>query len=106
MVVLWVIVVAPLIYISACSYVSVKNSNAFDSINVGDTEESVIHALGVPSVREQSGKLFPRYASHECQHPCVERLRFENHLSFDIEAWSVELDENDLVIEKAHWMSP
>ncbi len=79
---------------------------AFDSIEIAATQESVIKYLGEPSVLERQGILFSRYASHGCNDPCVVRLWFENRLSLDTEAWSVELDKEDRVIKKYHWMSP
>lgn len=95
-----------MLYFSACTYVSAKKSAAFESVNAGDPEGVVIRALGEPSVREHPDVLFSRYASTACQEPCTERLWYENRLSFDIEAWSIELDSKRRVLDKTHWQSP
>lgn len=50
--------------------------------------------------------LFARYASQPCGGDCAERLWFENRLSLDTEAWSVELDKSGRVIKKSRWISP
>lgn len=93
--------------IGSCNWTSHSWTAALDAIQVGDAEASVIARFGTqPSVREKSGKLFARYASSPCRGECVERLWFENRLSLGIEAWSVELDKNRRVIDKAHWVSP
>ncbi|WP_228893676.1 hypothetical protein [Pseudoduganella aquatica] len=93
--------------IGACSYKSRVRNSAFDAVQVGDTEASVIARFGTqPSVREKPGALFARYASQPCGGECAERLWFENRLSLDTEAWSVELDKNSHVIKKSRWVSP
>lgn len=68
-----------------------RRANAFAIINTGDTREVVLARFGRPSHIERPGALFTRYASQQCQNPCVERLWFENRLTLDIEAWSVTL---------------
>ncbi|WLG47332.1 hypothetical protein [Pseudomonas sp. FP1740] len=103
---LWVLLLAITSYITSCIFISKQKSIAFEAINIGDTQGVVIGRLGMPSHVEKPSTLFTRYASHHCQHPCVERLWFENRLSFDIEAWSVELDEGGRVVKKAYWASP
>lgn len=93
--------------IGACSYKSHVRNSAFDAVQVDDTEASVIARFGTqPSVREKPDALFSRYASQPCGGACAERLWFENRLSFDTEAWSVELDKNSRVIKKSRWVSP
>lgn len=93
--------------IGACSLKSHSRNLAFDAIQTGDTEVNVIERFGTqPSVRESPGTLFARYASQPCVGQCVERLWFENRLSFDTEAWSVELDTNRRVLKKSRWVSP
>lgn len=93
--------------IGACSYKSHVRNSAFEAVNVGDTEENVISQFGSqPSVRETSNALFSRYASRPCSGECKERLWFENRLSFDTEAWSVEMDKNKRVVKKSRWTSP
>jgi len=93
-------------YLVACSGISASKARAFESIKPGDSRRTVVDALGAPDERELPEKLFSRYASKPCGSPCKERLWFENRLTLDIEAWSVELDQDDRVIHKAHWFSP
>ncbi len=94
-------------YGGACSVIANSRSGAFDAVQTGDKESAVISRFGTqPSVREQQGKLFARYATRPCSEPCVQRLWFENRLGFDTEAWSVELDRSGQVIKKVHWVSP
>lgn len=102
----WLLLLSPALYAATCSYISENKSAAFDLIKVGDTREMVIDKLGKPSHIEQPGILFSRYAIHQCNNPCVERLWFENPLVIGIEAWSVEIDKNDKVINNSHWVSP
>lgn len=99
-------VVLPAPYVSSCSYISSRKGKAFDAINVGDVEETVIQKMGSPAVREKPGTLFSRYASEPCREPCAERLWYENSLSLDIEAWSFELNAASQVIRKSRWISP
>jgi hypothetical protein len=79
---------------------------AFDATKLGDTYDDVVNRFGVPAVTDGEGKEFTRYASEPCKSPCEKRLWFENRLFFDMEAWSVSLDNNGKVIEKYHWASP
>jgi hypothetical protein len=83
-----------------------ESQEAFNSVKIGDTEDFVISLFGNPSVREGPMKLFARYASSNCQLPCVERLWFENRLALDIEAWSISLGRDGRIAEKYHWVSP
>jgi hypothetical protein len=93
--------------ISACSYRSHIRDLAFDAVQIGDTEASVIEHFGEqPSLREKPEAPFSRYASQRCDGKCSERLWFENRISLDTEAWSVEMDANHRVIKKARWISP
>lgn len=93
--------------IGACSYKSHVRNSAFAAVQIGDTEATVIARFGTqPSIREKPGTLFARYASQPCSGYCAERLWFENRLSIDTEAWSVELDNKGQVIKKSRWVSP
>lgn len=106
-VVLLVIGAAVASSIGMCSFKSHSRNSAFDAVQVGDTEATVIARFATqPSVRESPGALFARYASQPCGGVCAERLWFENRLSLDTEAWSVELDKNGRVIKKSRWVSP
>ena len=97
---------AVIFYVGICFFIATKREKAFDKVQVGNTESLVIDLLGEPSVREQQGVLFNRYATAPCLMPCVERLWFENRLALDVEAWSVELDQSRRVVNKYHWVSP
>ena len=105
-VLLWLLLISPVLYVTSCMFVSGQRTTAFDAINVGDTRDIVIGRFGLPSHVERPGVMFTRYASHQCQSLCDERLWFENRLSLDTEAWSVELDKGGRVIKKSHWASP
>jgi len=101
------VMVSLILYIGGCSLISGSRNKAFEAVQIGDTEVSVIARFGTPpSVREKPGALFARYASQPCMGACVERLWFENRLGLDIEAWSIELDRGSRVVHKAHWVSP
>ena len=103
---IWLMVSSPVLYGSTCTIFSKFKDNAFDIINVGDSQESVIKLLGNVYVHEKSDSLFPRYASNKCRNPCVERLWFENQFAVGVEAWSVELDSQNRVVNKTHWVLP
>jgi hypothetical protein len=49
------------LYLATCIYVRTKRQDAFDSVNIGDTADSVVARFGNPSVREGPEKLFSRY---------------------------------------------
>jgi hypothetical protein len=94
-------------YIGGCTLISSSRNKAFEAVQIGDTEANVVARFGAsPSVREKPGTLFARYVSQPCMGSCVERLWFENRLTFDAEAWSVELDQSARVVHKSHWVSP
>jgi hypothetical protein len=98
---------SPALYISTCSYISNSREKAFELVRVGDTQEAVINQFGVSYVQENAGaQPFLRYATTACQAPCNERWWFENRLSFDTSAWSVEFGSDKRVITKTQWASP
>lgn len=93
-------------YVGACSYIASSRSSAYDAVNVGDSKESVISLFKAePIVERADGEPFTRYASRRCAE-CTERLWFENRLTFDTRAWSVDIDGAGAVIGKAEWTSP
>ncbi len=96
----------PILFFSACSYISHKGNNAFDATLMGDSSASVVRKFGLPYVMQTRGNGFPRYTADMCEGQCAKRLWFENKVSFDIEAWSVDLDEKGHVVAKYHWVSP
>lgn len=105
--VLWMIFAAIIASTGTCSFKSYSQNHAFDEVQIGDTEAAVIARFGEkPSFSEQSNTHFLRYATQQCSGECVRRLWYENRLSFDTEAWSVELDKHNRVIKKSRWVSP
>jgi hypothetical protein len=100
------LVAAAVISVGSCSLQSRNRTRALDQISAGDTERHVIELLGKPDVREMPKRLFPRYATRGCISPCAVRLWWEWPVPLGIEAWSVELDASQRVIESAHWVSP
>lgn len=92
-------------YVGSCSFINNKRESAFNLISIGDTEDTVIDFMGAPSYRETDEKLFSRYANRKCN-KCSERLWFENRLSFDTKAWSVEVNKIRKVVKKDSWVSP
>jgi hypothetical protein len=94
-------------YISGCTYHASMNSSALKAVNIGDSYNSVVLKFGrKPSVTELQGRMFGRYANIGCLHPCAVRVWFENEYLPGIEAWSLELDLNQKVVKKTHWVSP
>ncbi len=92
---------SPVLYLSTCSYISHMSEQGFELIEVGDSEEIVVNKLGEPSLRENLGSQpFYRYASQGCLPPCIERWWYENRMSFDTEAWSVEYGSEKRIIKK------
>jgi hypothetical protein len=99
--------VAIAIFVGVCVFVSHTRNKAFDLVKVGDTESAVVTLFGAePSVRQRLGVSFARYAATSCSSPCVERLWFENRFLLDTEAWSIDVDQERRVLDKAHWVSP
>lgn len=101
------VVLVPILYVSTCSVISTRRAEGFAAVNFGDTKIQVLRALGTPSVLERAdGKYFSRYGAKACIAPCTERFWFENRMTLDSEAWSVEFDNSGRVIKKSHWVSP
>ena len=93
-------------YIAAAVYISNQRQNAFDAVKIGDDRERVLALFGSSFVSEQGNNAFVRYTSAKCVEPCRERLWFENRMTLDTEAWSVEFGDGHRVIEKTQWNSP
>ncbi|WP_445659116.1 hypothetical protein [Achromobacter sp. NCFB-sbj8-Ac1-l] len=99
--------VAALIGTAACGLRARTFNAAFDKLEPGDSEATVLQLFGAqPSVREAPGQPFFRYASDACKGACAARLWFENRLSLDTQAWSVEFDRDGRLIKKSRWISP
>lgn len=94
------------LYITSCFCIFSEKNKYFDKVLIGSSEQDVIRLLGQPSIIDGNAKGFFRYASEKCIAPCKARFWYENRLTFDIEAWSIEFDKNGRVINKAHWVSP
>lgn len=106
-IVLRMIAAAILATIGSCAYLSHSRNKAFHAVQIGASEESVIDLFGSePSVREKPSVLFGRYTGEPCEGSCAERLWFENRLTLDTKAWSIEIDQNRHVIKKSRWTSP
>jgi hypothetical protein len=105
-IIIWFFVATPIFYIATCSYISAGKSKAFELVNIGDPEESVVRVLGNPSVRETADTPFNRYIYNPCTGECRYRLWFENRLGLDAEAWLIELDNDKQVVRKSHLNSP
>lgn len=96
----------PILYFSSCVAISKIKMRSFEEVKIGDSESAVIDKLGTPGFRSADERAYTRYESSGCNDPCKERLWYENKLSLDIEAWSVDLDNDKRVIHKAHFTSP
>lgn len=92
--------------IGKCAVTVSRYERAFDAINIGDSQTAVLERFGTPGIVEVSGVLFPRYASTPCRVPCARRLWWEHPIFVGMEAWSVEVDNDRRVMQKAHWASP
>jgi hypothetical protein len=92
--------------VATCSHVVARYERAFELTGDGESAPDVIARFGKPSVREVRTQPFLRYATSECNAPCSERLWWEHPVLRGIEAWSVELNSENRVIGKAHWVSP
>jgi hypothetical protein len=94
------------ILVGSCSLQSHNRTKTLDQISAGDTEKRVVELLGEPAVREFADHPYLRYATQGCMSPCVTRLWWEWPVFPGIEAWSVELDSSQRVIQTEHWVSP
>ncbi len=90
----------------SCSYISDKRNSAFDAVKTGDTRGKVISAFDAKFVSKAAGNAYSKYDISGCQSPCVERLWFENIMSMDIVAWSIDLDKDGHVVDKGKGKSP
>jgi hypothetical protein len=91
------ICLALVVAVPACPYLTGRTQKIFDTIQVGDTKESVISKMGTPS------RVHPR---DTCKGACVDRLWYDYALCLGLDEWSVDFDKNNRVVEKAHEISP
>jgi hypothetical protein len=103
----WLVILVPLLYLSTCTLISHRRASHFETVRIGNTKQQVFMAIGNPSVLEKrGGAYFARYGAKACDAPCAERFWYENRMTLDAEAWSVEFDASGKVIRKSHWISP
>ena len=100
------LLLSPVFYVVTCSFIAHNWSGKFERIAIGDSKAAVIALFREPSHIEHPDILYSAYAYENCSDPCVERLWYENRLSMDIEAWAFEIDKDNRVIYKGHWVSP
>jgi hypothetical protein len=101
------IAMIPVAYLGTCSFISREKDHEFAAISVGNSREQVIAAFGSPSsIEDLNHPGADKYGARPCNKPCAQRLWFTNKFSLGLEAWSVELDGNEQVIRKSHWVSP
>ncbi len=93
-------------YVPASIYISHQRDKAFDEVKLGDERNQVVALFESSFISENKDSPFSRYTSSACVEPCRERLWFENRLTLDTEAWSVEFGNDLRVIEKTRWSSP
>jgi hypothetical protein len=92
--------------IGGCEFKIHHYNAAFSKTAVGDSEALVVDRFGAPSVREDARKPYLLYATSPCMKPCAVRLWWEMPVLPGIEAWSVELGEDRIVLRTTHWVSP
>ena len=92
--------------IGACELKVHRYNAAFSETAVGELESSVVARFGEPSIRETAAQPFLRYAASPCTKPCAVRLWWETPIIPGIEAWSVEVGQDRIVVHTAHWVSP
>jgi hypothetical protein len=95
-----------IVVVGSCTLKVHHYNSAFSRVNIGDTEDSAVARLGVPSYRERAGEPYLRYTGTPCAAPCTSRLWWEWPIMPGIEAWSVEVGENRTVLKTYRWESP
>jgi hypothetical protein len=96
-----------LLYLGSCSYTAWSRQRAFDATQLGDSEVDIVRRFGTaPSERMDVGQPFSRYEDSGCKAPCAVRLWYENRLFLDIEAWSLDLDNEGRVVRKYTYSAP
>jgi hypothetical protein len=105
----WVITACLVVMVAGIvAFACLRNSSlseAFDSVNVGDSEQQVVARMGKPSWSERScGKDFgqPGLPSG-CAHEFLYRNSFAPLVP---EYWSVSFDKEGRVIGKSDYVSP
>lgn len=101
---MWMLFVA--VGVAACSRTVSRYEHAYEGTLDGEALSVVVARFGAPSVEESEDREFVRYASVGCTTPCAVRVWWEHPVLVGIEAWSVEFNSDNRVIQKAHWVSP
>jgi hypothetical protein len=94
------------ILVASCSVQASRRTRALAQIGAGVGASAVIALLGQPNRRELPGQPYLVYADRGCMAPCAVRLWWEWPLFHGIEAWSVDLDSRQRVVNTVHWVSP
>jgi len=92
--------------VGSCAMQVHRYNAALNQVAVGDAETIVIGRLGNPTFRELAGAPYLRYTGTPCAAPCAVRLWWEWPILPGIEAWSVELGQDNKVVKTYHWVSP
>jgi hypothetical protein len=95
-----------ILVVGSCTMKVHHYNYAFAKVNIGDSEDSAVARLGVPSYREREFDPYLRYTSTPCVAPCVSRMWWEWPIMPGIEAWSIEVDKNRTVLKTYRWESP
>ena len=101
-----VLVGAPVLYISSCTWIKHSRTFSFESVNIGESLTETISKMGTPSHIDSGSEYFARYIDWPCKGPKCKRLWYENRLFLDIEAWAIQTDSAGHVIAKDHIVSP
>lgn len=99
-------IAAPVLGVSTCTRTVSRYEQALAITINGEQYSQVIERFGKPSVMEHPSPPFLRYATRGCSAPCVIRVWWEHPVLNGIEAWSVEFDDKNKVIDSTHWASP
>jgi hypothetical protein len=92
--------------LAVCAYRVSQYEQAFEATRDREALAVVISRFGEPSIREVPLQAFTRYADRGCNAPCSLRAWWEHPILKGIEAWSVEFNSENQVVQKAHWVSP
>ena len=105
-VIVGIIAFSGVVGVATCTRIVSRYAQAFETTNNGEPVAMIISRFGAPSVREVPAHPFLTYAAAGCKAPCSVRLWWEHPVLKGIEAWSVDIDNKNQVIHKAHWVSP
>jgi len=101
-----VVVLLVVVGVTSGVWKSYRESVAFETTVIGDTQTQVIARFGKPDYVEPAGQPYMRYTSTPCSSPCHARLWWEDDWLPGVGALSVELDAHGRVLSKYRWVSP